>query len=168
MTHADIPRGPGREPGFRLTGWRVLGIFVVFFGVVAAVDGSMMVRAYRTYPGEVSATPYEDGLSYDKVLARERAQADLGWRTAIALAGPGAIQVTAHDRSGAPIVFTRISAHLERPATLQGAHDVRFGLAGPGVYRAEVAGLSGAWDVTVSGVDAAGHRFDAAQRLVAP
>ncbi|MBS0332957.1 MAG: FixH family protein, partial [Proteobacteria bacterium] len=66
------------EPtGFRLRGWHVLAMVVGFFTVVIAVDTSFAVMAYRTHPGEVSVTPYEDGLIYNRKLAQLRAQETL-------------------------------------------------------------------------------------------
>ena len=58
---------------FRLTGWHVLAIVTGFFALVTAVDIGFVVMAVRTFPGEVSSTPYEDGLAYDRSLAQLRA-----------------------------------------------------------------------------------------------
>jgi len=68
--------------GFRITGWGFLAMIVGFFAVVIGVDVSFAVLAYRTHPGEVSVTPYEDGLVYDKKIAQLRAQEALGWKAA--------------------------------------------------------------------------------------
>ena len=47
---------------FRLNGWHVLAMLVAFFGVVIAVNVGFAVQAYSTFPGEVTARPYEEGL----------------------------------------------------------------------------------------------------------
>jgi len=151
---------------FRLTGWHVLGLLVAFFGVTVAVDGLMMADAYATYPGEVSSTPYEEGLAFDSELQQQHAQAALGWRMTAGLDARGAIVLTARDRAGAPIALTRIDARLERPATEDGRRAVRFVPAGPGAYRADPGALAGAWDLRLSAYDARGRRFDAERRLV--
>ncbi len=54
-----------RPAASELNGWHVLAGFVVFFGVTIAVDTVMIVDAYRTYPGEAAASPYEEGLAFD-------------------------------------------------------------------------------------------------------
>jgi len=153
--------------GFRLNGWHVLAGFVLFFGVIAAVNIAMVIRAYATYPGEVGTTPYEDGLAYNKILNRETAQAAQGWQVAVDLGG-GDVALTVRDRNGAPVDLQRIDAHVERPATLAGSRGLFFAAASPGVYRASAKGLSGAWDLSLSAYDRAGRRLDIERRLVAP
>ena len=59
---------------FRITGWHVLVSVVAFFGVVIAVDSLFLVLAYRSHPGQVSVTPYEDGLAYNRAVAQRRAE----------------------------------------------------------------------------------------------
>ena len=73
--------GPGAA--FEIKGWHVLLALLGFFGAVSAVDVGMAVQAYRTFPGEVSASPYEDGLQFNRTLA-ERAEARaLGWKASV-------------------------------------------------------------------------------------
>jgi nitrogen fixation protein FixH len=158
---------PHRQ-SFRLTGWHVLAGLVAFFGVTAAVDGLMVADAYRTYPGEVSSNPYEDGLAWDTELDQQRAQRALGWRMTAGVTSDGRIELTAHDRDGAPVELPRIEARLERPATEQGRRQLRFVKAGPGVYDARGANPTGAWDLRLTAFDARGRRFDAERRLVWP
>src|SRR5690348_12142576 len=93
---------PNPSAGFRLTGWHFLGVIVGFFALVIAVDVSFAVMAYRTHPGEVSVTPYEDGLVYDRKIAQLRAQEALGW-TAAAAAEPGRVVVLVRDRGDKPV-----------------------------------------------------------------
>ncbi|HTX49918.1 MAG TPA: FixH family protein [Caulobacteraceae bacterium] len=159
---------PDRHESFRLNGWHVLGLFVLFFGVIAAVNANFIVHAYASYPGEVSTTPYEDGLAYDKVLRQGDAQVALGWRAAMGFKTPGIVELTMADRAGRPVTLSRIEATLERPATLNGRRTLRFAAASPGVYVAKTDAPAGAWDLTVAASDAQGHRFDGARRIVAP
>lgn len=156
------------RPGFRLTGWHVLVILTAFFGVTFAVDTIMVMDAYRTYPGEVSSQPYEDGLAWDSELDQQHAQAALGWRMTAGVIAPGMIELTARDRAGQPVLLPRIEARLERPATEQGRRDVRFAMTAPGVYRAAVGAFTGAWDLRLSAFDRQGRRFDAERRLLGP
>jgi nitrogen fixation protein FixH len=80
------------DHGFRVRGWHVLAAFVVFFGIVIAVDTGFVIMSIRSFPGQVSVTPYEDGLVYDRKLAQMAAQDRLGWRAAAA-AEPDAVVV---------------------------------------------------------------------------
>src|SRR5262249_26260846 len=108
------------SPPFRITGWHVLAGFVALFVAVTAVDVVVMVAAYRTYSGEVSASPYELGLAYNRQLAQQQAQAGLGWRMTLGFAEPRAVRLTALGRDGAPLTGLRVTGHLERPATETG------------------------------------------------
>jgi nitrogen fixation protein FixH len=150
--------------GFRLTGWHVLAIVTGFFAIVIAVDIGFVVMAVKTFPGEVSATPYEDGLAYDRSLAQLRAQERLGWR-ATAEAEPATVSVEMRDRNGQPIAGLALSGALERPATAAGRRVLAFRETRPGRYVAMPGDLSGAWDLTVQAAGRKGERFTADRRL---
>jgi len=156
------------RPGFRLTGWHVLAALVLFFAADIAVNTVFIVRAYRTYPGEVSVTPYEDGLLYDAALRQKQAQAALGWRATAGFAGADGIAVTVADAAGAPVRGLTVSGLLQRPATETGKRQVAFRETAPGAYRASAGALDGAWDLDITAVDARGHKFIAERRLVRP
>lgn len=159
----DLP-----HKSFELKGLHVLGIFVGFFLVVIVVNVAFTVMAIRTYPGEVSRTPYEDGVAYNAKLAQLEAQSRLGWRAA-AQAGPeGAVLVTFRDRAGAPLTGLRVAAKLQRPATQSGRKDALLAETAPGTYSARLGGLSGAWDLSLLAHDPAGARFEAERRLTWP
>lgn len=155
------------RPGFRLTGWHVLAIVTGFFAVVIAVDVSFAVAAYRTFPGEVSVTPYEDGILYNKTLAQLAAQEKLGWRAAAA-AEHDAVVVFLRDQADKPLRGMTLTAKLERPATEAGRLTPQFHETAPGRYEARLPDVSGAWDLTAEARDAHGHLFVAERRLTWP
>jgi nitrogen fixation protein FixH len=160
--------GAIRRGGFRIRGWHVLVAFVLFFAIDIAINAVFMVQAYKTFPGETSVTPYEDGLIYNTTLARHRAQAALGWRIAAGPDGQGALRVEVRDRTGAPIRGLRVTALLRRPATETGAHSDRFEETAPGVYLARDGALGGAWDLDVTARDAQGREAAGERRIVTP
>lgn len=160
MTAADT----SAETGFRLNGWHALAMICGFFAVVMTVDGAFTYLALKTHPGEVSVTPYEDGLLYDKHVAQMRAQDALGWQAA-AVAEPGAVVFEVHDRADRPVRGLSIDAKLERPATESGRITPKFDEASPGRYEAPTGAISGAWDFTAAARDASGRRFLAERRL---
>lgn len=153
-----------RSSGFRLTGWHFLAIIVGFFLVIIAIDTSFAVIAYRTHPGEVSVTPYEDGLVYDREIKQHAAQTALGWRAAAA-ARPGRVEVEIVDRAGAPIRGLKVTGKMERPATETGRLTPRFVEVAPGLYAGVVSPTPGAWDLTADAVDAQGRVFKLERRL---
>ncbi|MET0272367.1 MAG: FixH family protein [Phenylobacterium sp.] len=158
MTSAAI------EPGFRIRGWHVLAAFIGFFAVVIAVDVGFVVMSIRSFPGQVSVTPYEDGLLYNRKLAQIAAQERLGWRAGAA-AEPGIVVVEMRDRTGAPLGDLTLSGRLERPATEAGRIPLRFQETSPGRYVARPGRLDGAWDLTAVAQGPHGERFEAERRL---
>lgn len=153
--------------GFTIGGRHVLAGVCAFFAVVIAVDASFTVIALRTFPGQVSVTPYEDGLLYNRRIAQLEAQERLGWRAAAA-AAPGEVVMDFRDRSGRPLPGLAIEGQLERPATAAGRVTLRFAETAPGRYVAPAGRLSGAWDLTVQARGPAGGAFLAERRLTWP
>jgi nitrogen fixation protein FixH len=155
------------DGGFRITGRHVLFGVIGFFAVVIGVDALFMTLAIRTYPGQVSATPFEDGLAYNRTLAAREAQARLGYRAAM-VAEPAGPLIRLTTRDGAPLRGATLAGALSRPATEAGRRLVAFEETAPGHYRARAAGLSGAWDLVVTGHDAQGNPYHADERLEWP
>ena len=153
--------------GFRLRGVHVLFGVVGFFAVIIAVDAAFTVMAVRSFPGQVSVTPYEDGLIYNQRLEQLRRQDALGW-TAAASAAPGEVVLDYRDRDGRPVANLAVVGKLERPATEAGRIELRFKEEGAGRYVAPRAGLAGAWDLTAEARAADGARFVAERRLTWP
>ena len=149
---------------FQITGWHVLGAVVAFFGVVIAVDSIFLVAAYRSHPGQVSVTPYEDGLAYNRDVARHRAQLALGW-SATAAPAPGGVAIIVADAVGRPVSDLDLTGLLRRPATEAGEIRLAFSETSPGRYFATVRPAAGAWDLEAS---AKGKPFTAERRLTWP
>jgi len=152
------------EPTFRIKGWHVLVAFIGFFGLVIAVDAGFVVMSIRSFPGQVSVTPYEDGLVYNRRLAQAAAQDRLGWRAAAA-AEPGVVVVEMRGGSGAALTGLEVSGKLERPATEAGRLTFGFQETSPGRYVARPGPLTGTWDLTAVAVRPGGARFEAERRL---
>ena len=163
MSAADTPA----RPGFTIRGWHVLAGVTAFFAVIIAVDVSFMIMAIRTFPGQVSVTPYEDGLLYNRRIAQIEAQARLGWR-ATAASAPGEVMMTFRDRAGRPLTGLAVAGRLERPATEAGRVTLRFVEQAPGRYVAPAGRLSGAWDLTAEARGPTGGAFLAERRLTWP
>jgi nitrogen fixation protein FixH len=153
---------------FQLTGWHVLAGIVGFFTIVVGVDTMFAISAYRTFPGQVSATPYEDGVAYNRKLGQLQAQGALGWAPVATVAADGALRVEVRDKAGQPVRGLRLTGRLERPATEAGRIVPTFREGEPGVYMAHPGRLLGAWDVSLILIDPAGHRFEAERRLTWP
>ena len=156
--------------GFRIKGWHVLVGMAGFFGLVIAVDVGMAVIAYRSYPGEVSAKPYEEGLAFNRTLAARAEERALGWQAKLEATsiGSGQIRLRANirDAAGQPVRGLKLSGLLERPATEAGRLQRTFTETRAGVYDATAPEVPGAWDLTLKGRDAQARPFEAQGRLV--
>ncbi|MDZ4373168.1 MAG: FixH family protein [Phenylobacterium sp.] len=155
-----------RRP-FEIRGWHVLAAVCAFFGVVIAVDMAFLVLAYRTFPGQVSVTPYEDGLLYNRRIAELEAQERLGWRAAAA-SEPGQVTLTIVDRAGEPLAGLAVKGRVERPATDAETVTLKFVEAEPGRYVAPTGRLVGAWDLKALAVGPSGGKMVAERRLTWP
>jgi nitrogen fixation protein FixH len=159
---------PAGKPPFTLNGWHVLAMFVVFFGIIIAVDTLFVVKAYKTFSGEVAANPYETGIAWNRTLAQRRAEAALGWTVNVSEAPNHVIELSVTDRAGKPLDGLTVTGLLERPATEAGRLNVVFKPYGPGLYRTDPIGPAGAWDLSAKARDAQGHLFEAEKRFTWP
>jgi nitrogen fixation protein FixH len=160
------PHPPPTE-GFQVRGWHVAAGICAFFAVVIGVDATFAVLAYRSHPGQVSVTPYEDGLVYNRRLAQLAAQDRLGWR-ATADVAPGLVVVEIRDRRSNPVEGLALTGKLMRPATEVGRIAPRFHETAPGRYEAATGAISGAWDLSAEVRGRGGAVFVAERRLTWP
>ncbi len=156
-----------QPPRFTIKGRHVLVAFVLFFGLIAAVDAVFISLAYRTFSGQVAKNPYEAGLLYDRTLAKRAAQAKLGWSATLAAGGDGVVELVITDRDGRGVDGLKVEATLDRPATDAGGQTLSLTGRGDGRYAAD-ADLSGAWDIEVIATGPDGVRFETGRRVIAP
>lgn len=155
-----------QPPRFTIKGRHVLVAFVLFFGLIAAVDAVFISLAYRTFSGQVAKNPYEAGLLYDRTLAKRAAQAKLGWSATLAVGGD-VVELVITDKAGQGVDGLTVEATLDRPATDVGGQTLSLSGRGDGRYLAD-ATLSGAWDVEVLATGPDGVRFETGRRVIAP
>lgn len=155
-----------QPPRFTIKGRHVLVAFVLFFGLIAAVDAVFISLAYRTFSGQVAKNPYEAGLLYDRTLAKRAAQAKLGWSATLAVGGD-VVELVITDKAGQGVDGLTVEATLDRPATDVGGQTLSLSGRGDGRYVAD-ADLSGAWDVEVLATGPDGVRFETGRRVIAP
>lgn len=164
------PETPAGRNGFRLTGKHVLAMFVVFFGVVLAVNVVMMRIAVTTFSGVESETPYKNGLAYNTRLDAARRQAALGWsvdaKVQRATDGTATIAVEARDRSGRPITDLTGIVRFERPTDKRMDRQGDIVPSGGGRYTARIDGVGiGVWDVVVLFGEGGPTEFESRNRV---
>lgn len=137
--------------------------FVMFFAVIALVDGVMVTLAVRTHTGTVIDHPYERGLAYNQVVAAESAQRAHGWKSAVTFAD-GMLQVRLQDAQGKPIRARDLRVHFFRPSQQGMDFDVTLSNAESTAVTMPARGL---WEARVfATID--GTPFQQAHRLVIP
>ncbi len=147
--------------GFRLTGPRVLGILVLFFGTIGAVDATMMHYALSTHRGETVEHPYESGLAYNKEIAAANAQKALQWsveaHAELQQDGTTLLIMSARDSSGKAVTALDVKAMLKAPADTKGDLAASLTEREPGQYSGILPAHPGQWWLTLE-ADRAGAR----------
>ncbi len=134
--------------------------FVIFFLVIALVNGVMVTLAVRTHTGIVTDHPYEKGLAYNRVVAAEEKQEALGWNGEITYAN-GILNVTVRDKGHRLIVLEKATATITRPT--QAGMDFTVELMGEKTPVAFPA--KGLWEVRIVAT-ARGEAYQQAKRIV--
>ena len=135
--------------GFRLTGWRVLGIFLACFGLIMSANILMIYYALTTHRGEIADHPYEVGLAYNKEITAAEAQDQRHWAVDISAHrmddGAVHIETTLKDATGAALSGLNVVTKLQAPADMR--RDVKAVLveAAPGHYQGQVQAAAGGW-----------------------
>ena len=147
----------------QLTGWHVLLMLVAFFGIVIAVNVTMMELAIATLPGTEVDSAYSASLGYEKEIAAARDQDARKWEVDAhiqrAADGAAELQVEAHDKAGRPVTGLKFEGRFERPADKRADLAVALEEVGIGVYRGRLEAIApGQWDLVLEG-DARGQRM---------
>jgi nitrogen fixation protein FixH len=153
--HSPAPKvlEPKAVETFELTGRHVLISLILFFGVIATVNFTMMNLAIRTMPGTDVKSSYEASQQFNRRLDTIAEQDRRGWQVDIATGGirsGSPLNVHVRDRAGEALGGLTITALIERPATAR--DDRRLALAdlGAGRYAAAMPTIApGQWVITV-------------------
>ncbi|AWN39577.1 FixH family protein [Methylobacterium durans] len=168
----NIPAVPSRSAsGFRLTGGKVLAIFIAFFGTIASADALLVTSAFRTWSGLEVASPYQASQRYNEELRLARRQGERGWHLESRTEREGSdglvVAVTLRDRHGQPLGDRRLRARLERPTDKRGDLTIALAETTPGDYVAHLDAVSaGQWDLVVDVLSADGDDYRRKSRIV--
>lgn len=147
-----------------LTGKAVLAITLLGFGTVIGVNVTMAVFAVGTFPGLEVKNSYVASQTFD---AEARAQAALGWTSAVAFAG-GRLAVDLRGADGLPARAGSLSVLVTRPTEARGDRAVAMAFDGQG-WAGAVDLPPGRWRVRIAAVAADGTPFRVVRDLsVAP
>jgi nitrogen fixation protein FixH len=117
--------------------------FVGMFGIILAVNGTMVALALDTWSGLSTTEPYRRGLMHDRQLAEVEREQKLGWKVSGGFKqtrpGGGVIELRALDRDGRPILGAKVVARVVRPVVEGSDFTVTLPGRGAGLYTADVA-----------------------------
>ncbi|MEN2494915.1 MAG: hypothetical protein TECD_00825 [Hyphomicrobiaceae bacterium hypho_1] len=134
----------------RFTGWHLLVIFLVFFGVVIAVNVTMAVVAQRSWTGLVVNNTYVASQNFNSELAEARRQSQRGWISELRYV-PGQVKLSLRDDRNQPVVLSNLVLAYGRPAYERADETSSFMHVGDGIYHAQVRLKPGIWLFRVSG-----------------
>jgi nitrogen fixation protein FixH len=155
----------------QLTGRMVLAMLLAFFGVVIAVNVTMMKLAIGTLPGTEVDSAYSASLGYEKEIAAARAQDARRWEVDAhverAAGGAALLQLTAHDKEGRPVTGLKFAGRFERPADKRADQAIELSEVGVGVYRGRLDAVApGQWDLVLEGDQGGQRMFLSKNRLL--
>jgi nitrogen fixation protein FixH len=154
-----------------LTGWTVFLSILAFFGVVMAVNVTMMTLAVETLPGTDVDNPYGAGLAYNKEISAARAQEARGWHVVAHVErqadGQSTIRVEARDNAGVPVTGLAFFARLAHPIDRRADHAASLFENEPGIYRGTAENVAvGQWELIIEGERGSERMFMSRNRLV--
>ncbi len=140
------------------TGRKMLLSMLAFFGVIIVVNLGLLSFALDSDNGLVVKNSYVASQDYNRMMAKARAQEELGWRAAVTHRA-GVVELRFTDGAGAPLTGLEIAGRLGRPVTDREDRPVAFREAGSGLYRTDAALGAGEWELDAVARDGAGAEF---------
>lgn len=125
----------------KFTGWHMLAIMVAFFGVVIAVNVTMMQIARGSFGGIVVENSYVASQNFNGWLQAARAQESLGWQVQSDLAADRAVVVNV---AGAPDLLA-VTATARHPLGRQPDQALTFRRTDAGRYISTTTLPTGRW-----------------------
>jgi nitrogen fixation protein FixH len=138
-------------PAHRPPGSWIPWLFVGFFLVVVAVNGTTIWIALTSWTGLATNRPYDRGLTYNRNLDAAARAAALGWQPALAArtdGDAGEVELLLTDAGGQPVTGAEVAVRFERPTSEGLDFSVELAAADPGAYRGRfVLPAEGVWNL---------------------
>src|SRR5471032_963 len=99
--------------------------FIAGFAVVIVVNGVMMWLAIASFSGLYSDHARDHGVTYNRVIAEQKARDSLGWKVATSWQPESQrLGVSLTNADGSSLAGARVSVELVRPAEKHAPIDV--------------------------------------------
>ena len=154
----------------RITGRFVLVAFVLFFGVIAAVNATMVTLAVRTMPGLAVKNSYDASQVMNAEFDAMRAQAARGWTADATVRLVGSIApviVSLAGPKGEAITGLDVVVRLAHPALTRADHVAILRETSPGTYAGDFPDAqAGGWTFIIEAQREANRLYTSRNRLV--
>jgi nitrogen fixation protein FixH len=126
--------------------------FVIFFAVIAVLDGIFVYMAVSTQTGVVTEQAYEKGLAYNELLEQAKQRPEINQKASYK---DGVLSWSLANKDESPISNAVVTAHIKRPVQDGYDFDITLSHKGNGLYEADItlpmkglwqAGLNSEWD----------------------
>ncbi len=122
-------------------------MFVLFFVVIAIVDGIFVYIAYDSFPGVTTEKYYKIGLGYNSLLHEASEQKEMGVQETVSFdKSKSRLTWRLIDKNNSPVDNAVISVKMIRPVQNGYDFDVALSYQGGGVYSGDIKfPLRGQW-----------------------
>lgn len=131
------------------TGWHMLGVIVLFFGVIIAVNLYMAFSAVGTWTGLVVENSYVASQEFNTKLAIAREREAAGWDGGLSYEG-GELVFSLTGADGEAIDLSAVNVAVSRPIGVEGDQDLVLSLAEDGTHRVAVTLEPGVWNAKIA------------------
>jgi nitrogen fixation protein FixH len=123
--------------------------FVIFFVVLAILDGIFVSIATLTHRGLVTEHSYQKGLNYNNIIAASDNQEKLGWDGKINFFQPS-IHFSLFDENNLPIAEAQVDVYIDRVLEKNYSFQTSLKYIKNGVYAQDIIfPLKGQWEILV-------------------
>ncbi len=154
MTQATQQNERRESSRGKMTGGKVLGIFVVAFGIIMSVNLLMAYSAVSTFPGLEVRNSFVSSQGFNDRLAAQRS---LGWDVHVGV-NDGELRVVFTDPDGKPATITDFSATLGRATHTRDDLQPEF-VHEAGIFTAPVSIAPGNWNLRLVATAPDGTEF---------
>ena len=133
------------------TGWHMLAVMCLFFGVVLAVNVTMAVLAGSSWSGLIVKNTYVASQTFDEDVARVKRMKAKGWRSELAVS-PDTVAYSLTNALDVAVAADTVSADFRRPVGDDADSVIHLRRTADGSYAAGHDLAAGQWLVTVTTV----------------
>lgn len=129
------------------TGWHMLVVVLLFFGVIVGANVVLAVTATGTFPGLVVHNSYVASQEYNDLLAEARSREGVDWRMDLE-APDGVVNIQFVNSDGRSEHYLLVTALAGRPSSALEDREIEFIETAEG-YRSPEPLSPGLWEIDV-------------------